>query len=344
MRGRQPRVPAPGPGVPRASGPPWIHSSRGAGRVAPTALAGSTSQARSGVPSSAVAVTSSSRPGQRRRRRRAEQRLRLLVRRAPGRAGPGAGGRVDGGPQRVHALAVRGHCRRRCRRRRRRSAGWRCRSSVDPRTAGSGRRRRPVTTAPRRPASTPAAVGQRSQPRSAPRLHRLAAVGGQVQHGEPESAGLVRACAGVCTQHRDPRAVRGDSGGQRTRGPGRRQQRAALAGRRRRSPPRVSRSEPPASADCQLTTTVRPSGVTSQRRLVVQRPADVPGEVAQLDQPAHRRRRSASSAAIGVADEQPRLVRAEVVVPVPDRVGLVQDRRDLARPCAPCGAWRRPRR
>ena len=44
------------------SGPPWIHSSSGRGAVA-EAPSGSTSQARSGVPSAAVAVTSVSVPG-----------------------------------------------------------------------------------------------------------------------------------------------------------------------------------------------------------------------------------------------------------------------------------------
>ena len=50
------------------SGPPWIHSSSGAGAVA-DAPSGSTSQARSGVPSAAVAVTSVSVPGSGGRRR-----------------------------------------------------------------------------------------------------------------------------------------------------------------------------------------------------------------------------------------------------------------------------------
>ncbi len=44
------------------SGPPWIHSSSGAGSSA-EADSGRQSQARRGVPSSAVAVTSSTRPG-----------------------------------------------------------------------------------------------------------------------------------------------------------------------------------------------------------------------------------------------------------------------------------------
>ena len=115
-RRHQPRVPPPLPGVPAPSGPPWIHSSSGA-----LPSSGSASQARSGVPSAAVAVTSVRRAGQRQAARQGRVAAPGAGRAPAGRAAPGRAGR------RPRCAARRARCRRgrprgRCRSRRRRSA------------------------------------------------------------------------------------------------------------------------------------------------------------------------------------------------------------------------------
>ena len=89
------------------SGPPWTHSSSGAGESA-DAPSGSTSHDRSAVPSSAVAVTSVRRAGQRRGLGRCREEHRLLVGRRRVDADRG-GEAVDAAAQRVHRRAVGGH-------------------------------------------------------------------------------------------------------------------------------------------------------------------------------------------------------------------------------------------
>ena len=290
------------------TGPPWTHSSSGNG----PSPSGSTSQDRSGLPSSAVVVTSSSRPGGARRGRRALQERRAPGRPPTGRAGPGRA-RVDGVAQGVGRAAV----------------GRDPHVGVVAAVAGQADdlaardvdaedRRRALLVGDDDAAPAPSGVqagrpGQRSQPEVTSR-------GRPTRRAAPRRSAMSTGSSGVLSVSRRKATV--EPSGLTTGAP---HSAPGSSNSVVRSPVAVStatrtvRREPTGSATDQVTTAVRPSGLTSTSASCRPRPG-VGREVAP-DELAGR-----SSA--GVAGEQALLADAEVVVPVAHGVAGVQHRVD----------------
>ena len=237
------------------SGPPWTHSSSGAGVVA-VAPSGSTSQARSGVPSSAVVVTSVRLPGSAGAGGGRGQRNRDAGGIEPDRGGRG----VDGRPQRVDG-AVRADDR----------VGVRAVVVGQPGDGAAGE----VDAEERR---APAVVGGHDEGRG---------VGSPGERGDPavpargdvarrrrrsdrdDDAADVRGLGGggpAGARAGDPPAVRGD-GDRARRRCGRRRRGARGARPARRRPAATQRDcvrdAPCGSSTRHVVTTVDPSGVTS---------------------------------------------------------------------------------